>query len=158
MRSPRRRPAHEEKGFRRRSHSSHGSSLMPLTIRVARRCMRSIKAMSHCRYGDDACWPYSRIGLTRAICGSSKTFCNRHHRTQAKLRQNKHLKMRRLLKMRRYPDGGSHCRHTIYSINRSQIKNIIMPSLSKKKKSAFYLRIFRLPLSISANVDSRFDI
>ncbi len=32
--------------FSRRSRSSYGSSLMPLTIRVARRCMHSIKVMS----------------------------------------------------------------------------------------------------------------
>ncbi len=35
----------------------------PLIIRVARRCMRFITAMSRRRYGEDACWPYFRIGL-----------------------------------------------------------------------------------------------
>ncbi len=63
MRSPwsRRRP--REKIFSPRSLSSYGSSLIPLTIRVARRCMRSIRAMSCRRKGEDACWPYSRIGM-----------------------------------------------------------------------------------------------
>ncbi len=38
-----------EKRFSRRSMSSYGNSLMPLTIRVARRCMRSIRLMSRRR-------------------------------------------------------------------------------------------------------------
>ncbi len=39
IRSPRSRRRSSEKRFSRRSRSSYGSSLMPLTIRVARRCM-----------------------------------------------------------------------------------------------------------------------
>ncbi len=66
MRSPRSRGRSREKIFSRRSLSSYGNYLMPLTIRVARRCMRSIRAMSRRRYGEDACWPFSRIGLTSA--------------------------------------------------------------------------------------------
>ncbi len=38
--------APEKKWFSRPSRFLHGSSLVPLTIRIARRCMRSIKAMS----------------------------------------------------------------------------------------------------------------
>ncbi len=35
-----------EKKFNRQSRSSYGSPLTPLTVRVARHCVRSIKAMS----------------------------------------------------------------------------------------------------------------
>ncbi len=37
---------------------------MPLTIPVARHCMRFITSMSRRRKGEDVCWPYSGIDLT----------------------------------------------------------------------------------------------
>ncbi len=46
MRPLRSRRRSREKIFSRRSLSSYGGSLIPLTIRVARRCMRSIRTMS----------------------------------------------------------------------------------------------------------------
>ncbi len=56
----------KEKISSRRSRSSYDNSLMLLTKRVAKHCMRYIRLMARCRYGDGTRCFYSRNGLIRA--------------------------------------------------------------------------------------------